>query len=54
MGDIERWVSDELHGLLGMSEKNLVHYVIALAGRAKDEAGFLASLRYLVPPPPTM
>jgi len=37
MADLKRWVSDELHGLLGISEGTLVDYVIALAKRSKDE-----------------
>ena len=38
MGDLHRFVSDELHGLLGISESTLVDYVVALAKRSKDEA----------------
>ena len=45
MGDLNRWVSDELHGLLGISESTLVDYVVALAKRSKDEAALLAALR---------
>lgn len=45
MGDLSRWVSDELHGLLGISESTLVDYVVALAKRSKDEAALLAALR---------
>ena len=37
MADLKLWVSDELHGLLGISEGTLVDYVIALAKRSKDE-----------------
>jgi hypothetical protein len=45
MAALQDWVGDQLHGLLGMSEKNLVEYVIALAKRSRDEPSFLASLR---------
>eukprot|EP00286_Rhodomonas_abbreviata_P018224 CAMPEP_0181309798 /NCGR_PEP_ID=MMETSP1101-20121128/12219_1 /TAXON_ID=46948 /ORGANISM="Rhodomonas abbreviata, Strain Caron Lab Isolate" /LENGTH=459 /DNA_ID=CAMNT_0023416333 /DNA_START=227 /DNA_END=1604 /DNA_ORIENTATION=+ len=45
MGDLSQWVSDQLHGLLGMSEKNLCEYVIALAKRSKNETTLLASLQ---------
>lgn len=45
MAELEKWVGDQLHDLLGLSEKNLVHYIIALATRAKDEAAMLAALR---------
>ena len=45
MATLQDWVSDQLHGLLGMSEKNLVEYVIALAKRSRDEPTFLSSLR---------
>ena len=45
MGDLNRWVSDELHGLLGISERTLVDYVIALAKRSRDEASLLSALR---------
>lgn len=45
MGDLHRWVSDELHGLLGISERTLVDYVVALARKSKDEASLLSALR---------
>jgi hypothetical protein len=45
MTTLQDWVGDQLHGLLGMSEKNLVEYVIALAKRSRDEPTFLVSLR---------
>jgi pre-mRNA-splicing factor ATP-dependent RNA helicase DHX16 len=45
MGDLHRFVSDELHSLLGISEKTLVDYVVALAKRSKDEAALLSALR---------
>ena len=45
MGDLNRWVSDELHSLLGISESTLVDYVIALARRSRDEGSLLAALR---------
>eukprot|EP00292_Cryptomonas_paramecium_P014304 CAMPEP_0113661702 /NCGR_PEP_ID=MMETSP0038_2-20120614/127_1 /TAXON_ID=2898 /ORGANISM="Cryptomonas paramecium" /LENGTH=235 /DNA_ID=CAMNT_0000576435 /DNA_START=43 /DNA_END=746 /DNA_ORIENTATION=+ /assembly_acc=CAM_ASM_000170 len=45
MASLHDWVGDQLHSILGMSEQNLVDYVIALARRSKDEANFLSSLR---------
>jgi pre-mRNA-splicing factor ATP-dependent RNA helicase DHX16 len=45
MASLQDWVSDQLHGLLGMSEKNLVEYIIALAKRSRDEPSLLSSLR---------
>ena len=45
MGDLNRWVSDELHGLLGISERTLVDYVVALARKSTDEASLLSALR---------
>ena len=51
--ELENWVSDQLHELVGLSEKNLVLYIIALASRVKDEAAMLAALRWDSSPPPS-
>jgi hypothetical protein len=45
MGDLKKFVSDQLHSMLGMSESNLVDYVIALAKRSRNEPALLEALK---------
>jgi len=45
MAELKQFVSDQLHSLLGMSESNLVDYVIALAKRSRNEPALLEALQ---------
>ncbi|GMT15697.1 hypothetical protein PFISCL1PPCAC_6994 [Pristionchus fissidentatus] len=41
---IETWVNDELHSLVGMSDRNTTNYIISLARRALDTSDLIQKL----------
>ncbi|XP_066474343.1 pre-mRNA-splicing factor ATP-dependent RNA helicase DHX16 [Tiliqua scincoides] len=43
-GELERWVSEELHGLLGLSERHVVAFMVGLAKRSRSSEDLLARL----------
>ena len=45
MSAIERWVGDQLHDLLGISDKYIAQYLIGLAGKATSSANYVQILR---------
>lgn len=42
---VERWVNDKLYDLLGMSDKYVGQYLIALAGKSSSSDDFLVKLK---------
>jgi len=45
MSDLERFVSDRLHNLIGMSDKLIVQYFIGLASKSDSVGLFLQKLK---------
>ncbi|XP_067933962.1 pre-mRNA-splicing factor ATP-dependent RNA helicase DHX16-like [Watersipora subatra] len=45
MGDLERWVGDRLHDIVGISDKMIVQYILGLAKSAKSPADYIEKLR---------
>uniref|UniRef100_A0A8D0HBU4 Activating signal cointegrator 1 complex subunit 3 n=1 Tax=Sphenodon punctatus TaxID=8508 RepID=A0A8D0HBU4_SPHPU len=43
-GELERWVSGELHALLGLSERHVVAFLVGLARRSRSAEELLARL----------
>mmetsp|Transcript_9253 Transcript_9253/g.15203 ORF Transcript_9253/g.15203 Transcript_9253/m.15203 type:complete len:1053 (-) Transcript_9253:255-3413(-) len=44
MSDINNWVSDQLHSIIGYAEKSIVQYVVSLAKSAQSPADLLNKL----------
>lgn len=42
--ELERWVSGQLHALLGLSERHVVAFLVGLAQRSRTADDFLARL----------
>jgi pre-mRNA-splicing factor ATP-dependent RNA helicase DHX16 len=42
--EVRRWVSDQLHGLIGFSDKNLAEYIVAIGSKCKSEDDIFATL----------
>ena len=45
MANVEQWVSDRLHDVLGISDKYLTQYMIGHASKAKSAEAFIQTLR---------
>ena len=45
MSQLERWVGDQLHDILGISDKYITQYLIGLAGKASSTDEYLQKLR---------
>ena len=45
MSELSRWVSDELHTLLGFSDGTTVQYLVALARKAKGTQGLIDAMK---------
>ena len=45
MADLERFVGDQLHSLIGMSDRVIVQYFIGLAGKSPSVDVFLEKLK---------
>ena len=45
MSDLETWVNDKLHDILGISEKYIGQFIIGLAKKANSSETFLDSLK---------
>ena len=41
----ERWVSDRLHDILGMSDKYIAQYMVSLAGKATSGTDLIEKLK---------
>lgn len=42
---VEQWVNDELHSIVGISDRTISQYVLALAKRSSSTDDFIGKLR---------
>jgi len=45
MSQLERWVGDQLHDILGISDKYITQYLIGLANKATSSTEYIQKLR---------
>lgn len=45
MSMIERWVSDKLHDILGMSDRTMAEYFVALAKKSSSADGLIDKIK---------
>ena len=45
MSQLERWVGDQLHDILGISDRYITQYLIGLAGKASNTDDYVEKLR---------
>ena len=45
MGDINSWVSDKLHELVGISDRSIAEFMVGLCKKSKSPSEFLEKIR---------
>ena len=45
MGDINSWVTDKLHELVGISDRSIAEFMVGLCKKSKSPSEFLEKIR---------